>query len=77
MFQSLKRQPVGNVIELDSPSPPKRSRATFSPVRPVSVPNPETLPGMDVYEEDGMPTVGEADDIEAALEEIMDQEHSD
>ena len=41
------------------------------------MPNLDTLPGMPVREEDGMPGIGEADDVEAALEELMEKEYSD
>ena len=68
VFKQLKRQPLRQVIELDSPSPAKRPRAESSTV-PV---NP-SLPGLCALEEtDDFPGVGEADELQVALECEMD-----
>lgn len=68
-FRNLKRQNFGT-IELDSPSPPKRTRSAPA----SSAQNPDTLPGLTVDEDgDDLPAVGEVDDIELALEKEMDK----
>ena len=74
VFRNLKRQPIHTVIELDSPSPMKRPRSAVFPKEPI--PNPDALPGMEVDTDmdDGFPHPGEADPLETALEELMDEE---
>ena len=74
VFRNLKRQPIGTVIELDSPSPMKRPRSNIFAAE--AIPNPDSLPGMEVEPdmEDDFPAVGKADDdLELALEALMDE----
>ena len=69
IFKQLKRQPLGHVIELDSPSPMKRPRAESF----ASVPLNPSLPGLRNAEDaNSFPDVGEEDDLQAALEQEMD-----
>ena len=70
VFRNLKRQPIDTVINLDSPSPVKRHRSASS--RASVIPNPDSLPGMEVETDDGFPAPGERDDLEVALELEMD-----
>ena len=46
VFRNLKRQPIDTVINLDSPSPVKRHLSASSRTRVI--PNPDSLPGMEV-----------------------------
>lgn len=66
-FKNLKRSNFG-IIELDSPSPPKRSRSTSAP----SVPNPDDLPGMSLQNE--FPEAEESDGLQVELERMMELE---
>ena len=74
VFQNLKRHPRGEVIELDSPSPVKRLRSACSAVGAPR--NPDSLPGLDVGSDD-MPEVGQVDDLQLALESVMDEEDTE
>ena len=66
-FKNLKRSNFG-IIDLDSPSPPKRVRSTSAP----SVPNPDDLPGMSVETE--FPEVEETDEFKIELEKMVELE---
>ena len=70
VFRNSKRQPIDTVINLDSPSPVKRHRSTSSGTSVI--PNPDSLPGMEVETDYGFPAPGERDDLEVALELEMD-----
>ena len=74
VFRNLKRQPINAVIELETPSPLKRPRSAVFATEPVA--NPDSLPGMevDVDMDDGSPAPGEGDDLEMAVESMMDEE---
>lgn len=69
VFRQLKRQPLNQIIELDSPSPVKRSRGESS----ANVPLNPSLPGLRNEEDmDDFPDVGDQDALEEALEQEMD-----
>ena len=74
VFRNLKRQPIRTVIELDSPSPVKKLRSAVFATEGVV--NLDSLPGMevDVDMDDGFPAVGKVDDLQQALESMMDEE---
>ena len=65
VFKTLKRRPIGEIIDLDFPSPVKRCRSAAAVAAP---PNPSTLPGLNMEEDDLFPAVGQEDDLEKALE---------
>ena len=67
VFQKLKRSNNGITVDLDSPSPAKRSRPAFS-FCPF-VPNPERLPGLPANEVDE-----EVQPINEALEALMGED---
>eukprot|EP00438_Fugacium_kawagutii_P030538 Skav235987 [mRNA] locus=scaffold348:92891:96249:+ [translate_table: standard] len=73
VFRNLKRQPIRTVIDLGSPSPAKRSHSSV--LATEGVPNPDSLPGMEVEADidDSFPEVGRDDGLEREIERMMDE----